>query len=340
MRSALKYRAVSVNRVQQLVAQLEPRGKGLSATALKKLRLPDGAAVPAELAAWLAFDATSLGLLEGGRWALVGEHPVRACLKRVQLPADVPLIELSPAASHDRLLALAPARGNPVLAWDEAEVWVISECFADFLEVEFPPPRKAPGEPPKPVTAPTPKRLTAFPGNLDVRAPEELRVLAAALAAPSNAKWLKSPTELEALVRALGKAGLIPEALAVLALHAQAWSRRLSQGCFIALMELAAETKDRDACTFALDEYRAWAKRDPNSLYFLGALHAAALVCADVLGRRAELLTELERVFLFISAIPDSVPADEPVFAELWARPALQVLRAAQQTKTPKKKRS
>ncbi|MFO0711149.1 MAG: hypothetical protein U0353_14975 [Sandaracinus sp.] len=119
----------------------------MRASVLEKLRMPDGARLSADLACWLAFDASWFPLLRGRakpEWALAEAEELRSFLSDVGLPRDVPLVALEPAASEDHYLALDPSRGNPVLAWDQARVWIASPTFLDYVERLFPPPRPAP----------------------------------------------------------------------------------------------------------------------------------------------------------------------------------------------------
>jgi hypothetical protein len=98
------------------------------------LTLPDGEPVRGGLATWLAFDASWLRLLRPGK-------------------ARPPRWNLAPAEE----LALDPARGYPVLAYEKEELWVRDESFADFVFGQFAP---------APVVAAAPAAKAAKVGRL------------------------------------------------------------------------------------------------------------------------------------------------------------------------------
>ncbi len=315
-------------RVQMLVAALgaaPPRPpQPLRASVLEKLRMPDGTPLSGDLATWLAFDATWLPLLEGKakpRWALAEATELRPLLGRLGLARDVPLVALEPAASQDHYLALDPARGNPVLAWDQADLCIGRESFADYLEASFP----VPSPPPQPLTARKVGRLKALqPSAVERLSPAELEAIAAGLGEKVNGKLLGDVGYVAAVVRALTRAGRHPEALFVARQHASARRGGLSLEAFVASVELAATWKDPDACRWALAEYRRRAHRDANSLYFVGQIHPLALECASVLGEQDAVAEVVEGALLFIGAVPDSVPVAHPALSRLWSRPNLR----------------
>ncbi|MBX7195135.1 MAG: hypothetical protein K1X94_23980 [Sandaracinaceae bacterium] len=323
----------------------------MRASVLEKLRMPDGARLSADLACWLAFDASWFPLLRGRakpEWALAEAEELRSFLSDVGLPRDVPLVALEPAASEDHYLALDPSRGNPVLAWDQARVWIASPTFLDYVERLFPPPRPAPASssigstkkgPALRALAPALRTLT--PQALEALDSAALVAVARALVVPAHRKKLAEAAFVEALVRALDTAGATAEALGVLDEHLAA-TRRVSSSVTVAALALGARTRDRRACEWALEAYRVAAKRDPDSLYFLGHAHALASTCAEVLGVQDEIHQLIEDVMYFNGAIPSSVPVDDPALASVWARPKLQLfsseLRALAQTQAKRKK--
>lgn len=324
--------------------------KPMRATVLAALRMPDGSKLSADLAAWLAFDASWLPLHRGKakpEWALAEGEALRSYLPTLGLPADVPLVELEPAASEKHYLALFPMRGNPVLAWDGTELWVAAESLADYLEAVFPVPRPAPASPPRATGSSKSVAIKSMsPQEVEALPLETLTTIATGLGETRNAKRLADTALVEALFLALKGHGACAEALFVAQCQAAARAdRSISLGLLVPVLELATAWKEPAAARWALDAYRRAAKRDPNNLYSLGSAHALALECADVVGERMRMLEVIENVLLFIGGVPDSVPVAAPALADLWARPTMACFSdrvaalAAKQADTPQTRR-
>jgi glutathione S-transferase len=310
------------------------RRRSLRASALARLRLPDGAPLSADLAIWLAFDASSVPLLRGmttPTWALASAEPVRAWLPAVELPRDAPLVALEPAASYERFLALFPSRGNPVLAWDGAELWVERPTFVDYLEATFPaaldgkPDRSRATRARADATTKAVGRLPELaPAEIDALATGDLATLARGLGEKVNAKLLKATRYLAAVVRALARHGLFREGYEVLRAHSAAWRGGLAGSVLVPALELASASKDDELRRFVLAEYRACAKRDPGDLYYLGDAHVLALRCVESADEHEALLDVVEHVLLHAGDVPDSVPVAAPELARLWVRPSMK----------------
>lgn len=317
--------------VSALKRSTKHRPRPLRASALASLRLPDGAPLSGDLAAWLAYDGSSVPLVRGATkptWALAAAEPLRPLLQGVGLRSGAPLVALEPAASYERFLALVPSRGNPVLAWDGAELWVERESFVEHLEVTFPAGLDAPSTPSSRKAAASTTRPTELsPTEVDALSTDALAQLARGLGEKANATLLKAPTFVEAVVRALARHGLHGQAYDVLRWHAAAWRGGLAANVFLPALELAASSSSADLRRFALAEYRAWARRDPSDLYFIGSAHVLALRCAEALGERDALLDVVEHVLTHTGEIPDSVPVADPSLAPLWARASLRGFR-------------
>lgn len=295
----------------------------LRGSLLERLRLPGGGELSDDLATWLAFDASWLPLLRGRakpEWALAEAAALRPCLPALGLPRDVPLVALEPAASEEHYLALLPGRGNPVLAWDHAEVTVAAASFADYLENHYPPRPPSPGRPRGPavgrVVAPPPAEVAKLPV-------EALETLARGLCEKRNAKLLKQVALVAAVVVALAQHRAHSTALVVLRAHAAAWRGGAPVGVLVPLLQIAAASGDPAAARWALDVYCAVAKRDPDDLYFTGQAHALALACADVVQERELASQVIEEVFSFAGDVPRSVPVAAPELADLWKRPSM-----------------
>lgn len=349
-------RSIDGERARAHVAALKRsearRPRPLRASVLEALRLPDGALLSADLATWLAFDASSVPLLRGvtkPTWALASAEPLRARLRDVDLPHDAPLVALEPAASYERFLALFPPLGNPVLAWDGAELWVERETFVEYLEVTFPAALDA-SERSRTTRAraDTPTKAVGrlpelAPAEVEELSADDVATLARGLGEKVNAKLLKATRYLEAVVRALTRHGLFREGYDVLRAHSTAWRGDLALAVLVPALELAIASKDDELRRFVLAAYRASAKRDPSDFDYLGGAHVLALRCVESADEREALLDVVERVLLHAGEVPDSVPIDAPELTPLWTRPSMKAFarevasRAKKRTKSSPK---